>query len=260
MNPGEMFDLTGKVVLVTGGNSGLGLGFAQGCARRGASIVVWGRRADRNAAAAQDLLTLGAPRVETAAVDVADEGQVVAGLENAVAMMGRVDCVFVNAGKSGMVPSFIDLTTEQYADLLAVNQHGAFFTLREACRHMKTRAEAGDPGGSIAICGSLSIFGGTQGLEHYAAAKGALAAMLKGIAVEMGQYQVRANMIAFGFFATDMTGNANVEEMMAQRAPLNRIGYLEDVHGIAAYLASDESRFLSGQIIALDGGRTAKSS
>ncbi len=259
MSGGEMFDLSGKVVLVTGGNAGLGLGFAQGCARQGASIMIWGRRADRNAVAAQELLALGAPRVETAEIDVADEQQVVAGFESAASLMGRVDCVFVNAGKSGLAPSFIELTTAQYEDLLAVNQHGAFFTMREACRHMKDRADGGDPGGSIVICGSLSIFGGTQGLEHYAAAKGALAAMLKSVAVEMGPYKVRANMIAFGFFATEMTGNAQVNEMMAARAPLNSIGYIEDVHGIAAYLASDDSRFLTGQIITLDGGRTAKS-
>jgi NAD(P)-dependent dehydrogenase (short-subunit alcohol dehydrogenase family) len=261
MSMGKMFDLTGKTVLVTGGNSGLGLGFAEGCARNGADIVVWGRRAEQNAQAADHLRALGAPRVETATVDVADESQVIEGFAEAVASMGRVDCVFANAGRSVVAPSFPDMTSADYHDLLAVNQHGAFYTLREACRHMRARAEGGDPGGSLVICGSLSIFGGTKGIEHYAAAKGALAAMLKGIAVEMGPYAVRANMIAFGYFQTEMTQVADpaITQMMAAKAPLGRVGTLADVHGIAAFLTSDESSFLTGEIIALDGGRTATS-
>lgn len=256
----SMFDLTGKVVLVTGGNSGLGLGYAEGCARQGADIVIWGRRAQQNAEAAEHLRFLGAPRVETACVDVAEEDQVIEGFTKAVAAMGRVDCVFANAGRSSVAPSFPDMTAQDYHDLLSVNQHGAFYTLREACRHMRERAATGDAGGSLVICGSLSIFGGTKGIEHYAAAKGALAAMLKGIAVEMGVYKVRANMIAFGYFSTGMTaGKDPYAEMMSAKAPLGRVGTLSDVHGLAAYLTSDASSFLTGEIIALDGGRTATS-
>jgi NAD(P)-dependent dehydrogenase (short-subunit alcohol dehydrogenase family) len=257
----RMFDLLGKTVLVTGGNAGLGLGFAQGCARQGADLVLWGRRADRNEEAAKGLRTLGSNRVETVSVDVGVEGQVVEGFAQAIDAMGRIDCVFVNAGRSAVASSFPDMTAAEYHGLLSVNQHGAFYTLREACRHMRSRAEKGDPGGSIVICGSLSIFGGTKGIEHYAAAKGALAAMMRGIAVEMGPYGVRVNMIAFGYFETEMTSSAGAEisKIMAGRAPLGRVGTLEDVHGIAAFLASDQSSFLTGDVICLDGGRMAQS-
>ena len=183
-----LFDLSGKVVLATGANSGIGLGFLQGCAKQGADVVVWGRRANKNAEAVEALRALGAPRAHAEAVDVSDEVAVAAAFAAVLKVMGRVDCVFANAGFHHRAESFPDLSTQQYHDLLNVNLHGAFYTLREATRHMRERALAGDPGGSLVACGSLSIFHGLQGMEHYAAAKGARAAMIKGPAVEMGQY------------------------------------------------------------------------
>lgn len=261
MSAPDLFDLTGKVVLVTGGNSGIGLGFAEGCAKAGADVVVWGRRSDANDVAAEQLRTLGARKVRTDCIDVADEAQVVAGMAAAVEELGRLDCLFANAGISHVAPSFTEMEASDYRALVEVNQHGAFLTLREACRHMKARADAGDPGGSLVVCGSLSIFGGTPGLQHYAAAKGALAAMTKGIAVEMGPHQVRANMIAFGWFDTGMMAGVDpaYEQAVAERTPLRRIGQLNDIHGIAAFLASDASKFLTGDVICLDGGRMATS-
>lgn len=258
-----LFDLTGRVVLATGANSGIGLGFLMGCARQGADVVVWGRRADRNLEALEALKAAGAGRVHHEAVDVADEAAVIAAFATSVKAMGRVDCVFANAGFSDRAPSFPDMTTEAYNALLAVNQHGAFFTLREASRHMRERAQGGDPGGSIVVCGSLSIFHGLQGMEHYAAAKGALAAMVKGMAVELGQYEVRVNMLAPGFIMTQMTDdpdlNAKVVERFSSITPLGRPGTGADMEGPAAYLASDASKFHTGDILVVDGGRSVKS-
>lgn len=258
-----LFDLTGKVVLATGANSGIGLGFLTGCARQGADVVVWGRRQDRNLAALDALQAAGAGRVHHEAVDVADENAVIAAFASTVAAMGRVDCVFANAGFSQRASSFPDLSSEAYHSLLAVNQHGAFYTLREAARHMRQRAEAGEPGGSIVVCGSLSIFHGLQGMEHYAAAKGALAAMVKGMAVELGQYGVRVNMLAPGFIMTEMTSDPEVEKQVIARfssiTPLGRPGNGGDIEGPAAYLASDASRFHTGDILVVDGGRSVRS-
>src|ERR1700677_2136977 len=163
-----LFDLTGKVVLVTGGNNGLGLGFARGCARHGADLVIWGRNQDKNRSAAAELSTLGAGRVFSDGVDVRDESAVSTGMARAVGWAGRIDCAFANAGIASVAPSFPDMTSEMYHELMATNLHGAFYTLREVARHMRARAQAGDPGGSIVVCGSLSIFAGRQGLQHYA--------------------------------------------------------------------------------------------
>ncbi len=255
-----LFDLTGKVVLATGANSGIGLGFLQGCAKQGADVVVWGRRADRNAKALETLKALGAGRIHAEEVDVSDETAVDAAFASTLAVMGRVDCVFANAGFTSRAPSLAEMTTQTYMELINVNQHGAFFTLRAACRHMTERAKAGDPGGSIVACGSLSIFHGIVGMEHYAAAKGALAAMIKSIAVEMGPYGVRANMIAPGFVISGFSEGspeaqmAGVIEHFASQTPLGRVGQITDIEGPAAYLASDASSFHSGDILILDGG------
>jgi NAD(P)-dependent dehydrogenase (short-subunit alcohol dehydrogenase family) len=261
MSKRGLFDLTGKVVVSTGANSGLGLGFLEGCAQQGADVVVWGRRADKNEEACAHLKALGAPRAHAEAVDVADEAAVERAMAGTLAAMGRVDCFFQNAGFSSMAPSFPDMTSETYHALMAVNQHGAFYSLRAASRHMRERAQAGDRGGSIVACGSLSIFQGRQGLEHYGAAKSAVAAMIKGIAVEMGQYGVRANMLAVGFIRTAMTDSPQaraVAEHMAAVTPLGRPGEISDIHGAAAYLASDASAFHTGDVFVIDGGRLVK--
>jgi NAD(P)-dependent dehydrogenase (short-subunit alcohol dehydrogenase family) len=259
----NIFDLTGRVVLGAGANSGIGLGFLMGCAKQGADVVVWGRRADRNKEALAKLKEAGAGRVHQEEVDVADEGAVQAAFASTLAELGRVDCLFANAGFSSRAPSFPDMTTEMYHALLNVNMHGAFYTLREAARHMRERAQNGDAGGSIVVCGSLSMFHGLQGMEHYAGAKGALSAMVKGLAVELGQYKVRANMIAPGFIMTEMTEVSDQAKAIIDRfssiTPLGRPGYPDDIEGPGAYLASDASRFHTGDILIVDGGRMVKS-
>ena len=242
--------------------SGIGLGFLQGCARQGATVVVLDRRGDGATEIVARLKGLGAPAVHVEIVDVADEKAVINAFSSTLAAMGRIDCVFANAGITNRVPSFAELTSETYHALLDINLHGAFYTLREAVRHMKARAESGDRGGSLVACGSLSIFYGLQGMEHYAAAKGALLAMIKGLAVEMGPYGVRANMLVPGFILTGLT-NASPEsqkiiERFAATTPLGRPGDLSDIEGPAAYLASDASRFQTGATLVVDGGRLVR--
>lgn len=259
----SLFDLSGKVVIATGANSGIGLAFLQGCAKQGADVVVWSRRADKNSEALSLLKSMGAGRVHAETVDVSDESAVEQAFASTLKAMGRVDCFFANAGYQNRAESFPDMSSQMYHDLLNVNLHGAFYTLRETTRHMRDRARVGDAGGSIVVCGSLSIFQGRQGLEHYAAAKGALSAMVKGLAVEMGQYGVRVNMIAPGMILTEMTGDSEQTDRIIQHfssiTPLGRPGYLSDIEGPAAYLASDASVFHTGDILIVDGGRAVNS-
>ncbi len=258
----NLFDLTGKVALITGGNSGLGLGFARGLAKSGADVVIWGRSKAKNAAVAEEFAAYG-NRVLTAEVDVADEAAVVAAMADAVARFGRLDCVIANAGIASPVPSVLELDSKTYHDLLNINQHGGFFTLREGARHMVERAKAGDPGGSLIVCGSLSVFCGVPGMAHYGAAKGALAAIMKSMAVDLGRYGIRANIVAPGYIRTELgrDGDTEVqratENAFAARTPIPPIGYPEDFEGIAAYLASDRASFHSGDIIVIDGGYLA---
>lgn len=255
----NLFDLTGKVALITGANSGLGLAMAEGLARAGADVIVWGRREDRNEEAAAQLRQHG-NRVGTRAVDVANEAEVVAGFAEAVASFGRVDCVIANAGTAGMAP-IDEMTSEAWHGLLAVNLHGAFYTCREAARHMKARAATGDPGGSIILNGSLTVFAGVPGLTHYAAAKGALNSLSKTLAVELGAHDVRVNTICPGYIPTDLGDSADLQPLIdatVARSAIKRIGRPENLQGIVVYLASDMSRYHTGDTITLDGGLMAQ--
>ncbi len=260
MAAADLFDLTGKVGLVTGANSGLGFGFASGMAKCNADVVVWGRRADKNEEAVALLDAMGTGRVFTQAVDVSSEDQVVAAMAEAVEEMGRVDGVVANAGGVSLAP-FHEMTTDTYESLLAVSQHGGFFTLREGVKHMKARADAGDPGGSVIVCGSLTNIFGHAGLAHYAAAKGALAGMMRCIAVEYGHDGIRANMVAAGLMYTGFMGGIPEAQMpmtaiLEQSNPVPRWGYPADVEGITAYLMSDAASYHTGDLIVIDGGQS----
>jgi NAD(P)-dependent dehydrogenase (short-subunit alcohol dehydrogenase family) len=252
----NLFDLTGKVALVTGANSGLGFGFAEGLARAGSDLVIWGRRVDANERAAEKLRALGV-KVHAQSVDVADEAAIVAGVAEALAAMGRIDTVVANAGIASQKP-FIEMDAATYHALIDVNQHGVVFTLREVARHMVERGG----GGSLILCGSGSIFQGVPTMTHYGAAKGALNALAKGIAAELGPHGIRCNVIAPGFIITEMTmADPALGEMIAAqvaaKAPLGRAGQPDDLWGAVVYLASDLSRYHTGDTLVVDGGKIA---
>ncbi len=251
------FDLTGKVALVTGGNGGIGLGMAEALAQSGADVAIWGTNAEKNKAAEAKLRTHGR-RVLAQTVDVSNEGQVVEGMKSAVATLGRVDAVFANSGIGSPARSFLDITIEQYRKVVAVNQEGAFFTLREAARHMRERATKGDPGGSLAVVASLAAIEGAARNQHYAATKGAVISMMRAIAVEFARDGVRANAILPGWIATDMTAMAQASpafsEKVIPRVPMRRWGEPSDFGGVAVYLASNASAYHSGDTFVIDGG------
>ena len=251
------FNLRGKVALVTGGNSGIGLGMAEAMAQAGADVVIWGTNPEKNVQAEGRLNTHGV-RVLAQKVDVADEGQVVRGMEEALEAMGRLDTVVANAGVGGGAPSFSEMTMTTWRRVMSVNLEGAFVTCREACRHMVARAKAGDPGGSIIVTSSLSAIDGAARNEAYAATKGAVISMVRGIAVEHARYGVRANVILPGWIATDMTAGAQSSDVFTDkvisRVPFRRWGEPEDFGGITVYLASDASRFHTGDNFIIDGG------
>jgi NAD(P)-dependent dehydrogenase (short-subunit alcohol dehydrogenase family) len=256
----RLFDCTGKVTLVTGGNSGIGLGFAMGPAQMGGDVAIWARNAEKNTKAKAQLLAAGARRVETYQVDVTSEAAVVEGYGKLMADFGRVDCIFANSGRTSNSRSFLTMDSTEWHDLLAVSLHGAFYTLREGAKLMVQRAEAGDPGGSLVFCGSLSMLQGIAGIQNYAAAKGGIGAVIRGIAVELGKYGIRANTIAPGYIKTGfMEGGdpemiAKIDGFFASKTPIARPGTPEDFEGLGAYLCSDASSFHTGDTIVVDGG------
>lgn len=251
------FDLTGKVALVTGGNGGIGLGMADALAQAGADVVVWGTKDDKNAEAVAKLKAHGR-RVGARKVNVANEAEVVDAMGATLKEFGRVDTVIANAGIGGGAPSFSQMTTEIWRRVHAVNEEGVFWTLREACKHMVDRAGKGDAGGSLIGVASLAGLEGAGRNEAYSATKGAVLAMMRSIAVEHARYGVRANSIAPGWIATDMTAgaqsNQTFQDKVIVRVPMRRWGTPEDFGGIAVYLASDASKYHTGDTFIIDGG------
>ncbi len=252
-----LFDLSGKVALITGANRGIGLGMAEGLAQAGCDVAVWGRDSTRNMEAVQTLLEQGV-RAKGYEVDVTSEKAVVAGFTEVLADFGRIDSVFANAGMGGTSPSFVEADSKELAAIIAANLNGAFWTLREGCKHMAARAKAGDPGGSLVAISSISAIVGAPRLQAYAATKAALVAMIRGIAVEYGSIGVRANAILPGWIATDMTTQRQASKTFNDKAigrvPLKRWGEPADFAGIAVYLTSDASAFHTGAEIVVDGG------
>jgi NAD(P)-dependent dehydrogenase (short-subunit alcohol dehydrogenase family) len=253
-----LFDLTGKVALITGGNGGIGFGFAMGIAKQGGSVAIWARNAEKNAAAKAELEAAGAARVEAYQVDVGSEEQIIAGYAKLMEDFGRLDCVFANSGASPRYNSVFDMPTSHWHDFQSVALHGAFITLREGARLMKARAEAGEPGGSLVACGSLSLFQGLPGKMEYAASKCGVSAVIRCLAVELGPLGIRANVVAPGLIMTPMMGGEANEKALAghfgPQVPMKRVGYPSDFEGIGAYLCSDASSFLTGETIKIDGG------
>ena len=252
----NLFDLTGKTALITGGNSGIGLGFAEGVAKHGANVCIWGTNVEKNAAALQTLATYGT-KVHAIQCDVSDEAAVEKSFAETLSVFGRVDACFANAGVGGGAP-FAELPTEQWRRVLNVNLDGLFFTLRCAARHMKERAERGDKGGRLIGTASLGALMGMARGEAYAGSKGAVISIMQGLAVEFARYGVTANSILPGHIATAMTektyANEKFHGAIMPRIPLRRWGTPSDFEGIAVYLMSNASAYHTADSFLIDGG------
>jgi NAD(P)-dependent dehydrogenase (short-subunit alcohol dehydrogenase family) len=248
------FDLTGKVALITGGNSGIGLGMAEAMAQAGADIAIWGTNPDKNAAAAAKLRTAGR-NVLALECDVGDEAAVEAAFALTLDHFGRVDGCFANAGVSGRGgKSFLEMTSAEWHRVTRINLDGAFYTFRAAANHMVARGG----GGVLVGTASLAAIEAAPRSEHYAATKGGMISMVRAMAVEFARYGVRAHAILPGWIETNMTANAvstdGFKTKVLPRVPMRRWGEGADFGGIAVYLMSSASRYHTGDTFVIDGG------
>ncbi len=250
----SLFDLTNHVALVTGGNSGIGLGMADALAHQGAAVAIWGTNPAKNAAAAEQLRAHGGEVLDLVC-DVGDHQAVIDAMATTVATLGRIDSCFVNAGVGGKAPSFVGMTEEEWYRVLRVNLDGAFFTAQEAVKQMVAQ----DPqGGSVVFTTSGSALYGQQRGQHYGGSKGALIAMMKGIAVEHARHGIRCNAILPGWIESEMTAPAlswdKFVDNVLPRVPMRRWGKPADFGGMAVYLASAASGYHTGDVLTIDGG------
>jgi NAD(P)-dependent dehydrogenase (short-subunit alcohol dehydrogenase family) len=253
-----MFDLTGQVALVTGGNSGIGLGMAEGLARAGASVCIWGTNPVKNAAALERLRSVSASeaRIEAAIVDVSDEAAVTDGFADIRSAFGRLDSCFANAAITGRYGNarFVDVELDNWRAEMAVNLDGAFLTLRGAARLLIAQ----DEGGSLVGTSSLAARFGAPRDAAYGAAKAGVISLTQTLAVELGKHGIRANALLPGWTRSPQfeawLERPEVTERILPRIPVRRWGEPEDWQGIAVYLASRESGFHTGDVFRLDGG------
>jgi NAD(P)-dependent dehydrogenase (short-subunit alcohol dehydrogenase family) len=252
----NLFNLKGKTAVITGGNSGIGLGFAEGVAKHGANLCIWGTNIEKNAAAVRMLQPYGT-KVYAMKCDVSDEEAVDGAFAETLAAFGRVDACFANAGV-GTFGSFAELPTEDWHRVLKVNLDGLFFTLRAAARHMKQRAEVGDKGGRLIGTSSVGALMGMSRGQAYAGSKGAVISIMQGLAVEFARYGVTANSVLPGHIETAMTEKTYATEKFRDaimpRIPLRRWGDKTDFEGIAVYLMSDASKYHTADSFLIDGG------
>ncbi len=251
-----MFDLKGKVALVTGGNGGIGLGLALGLARAGARVVVAARDARKSAAAVEQLKALGSDAFALQ-VDVSDEASVQAMVSETVQRCARLDILINNAGINIRKPVDKASLTE-WQSVLDTNLTSAFLCARAAYPHLK-RARDASAGGKIINIGSMTSIFGASFAPAYSASKGAIVQLTKSIASAWAVDNIQANAILPGWIDTELTQRARIEvkglnENVLARTPAGRWGRAEDLAGTAVFLSSSASDFVTGTAIAVDGG------
>jgi 2-dehydro-3-deoxy-D-gluconate 5-dehydrogenase len=248
----SLFDLGGRVAIVTGGNGGIGFGMAKGLAEAGAALVIAARDPGKSAAAAEQLQKLGA-RVATVEVDVRDPASVEHMAHAALARFERIDILVANAGIN-VRKQPEDYTLEEWQSVLDVNLTGPFLCAQAVYPAMKAHG-----GGKIITVGSMTSIFGIPFAAPYSATKGGVVQLTRTLATAWANDNIQVNSILPGWIDTNLTKKARqqvpgLEERVVARTPAGRWGAPEDFAGIAVFLASPASDFLTGTAIPVDGG------
>lgn len=253
-DPRALFDLTGRVALVTGSSQGIGLTLARGLAGAGAHVVMNGRDAAKLSAAAQALAADGL-KVTPIAFDVTNQADVTAAIARIEREVGPLDILVNNAGMTKRAP-LEDFPADDWHQILRTNLDSAFFVGQAAARNMIARKR----GKIVNVCSVQSELGRTS-IAPYAASKGALKMLTKGMCVDWAKHGLQVNGLAPGYFKTELTSalaaDATFSAWLAGRTPAGRWGNVEELVGAAIFLASDASSFVNGHILYVDGGMTS---
>ena len=245
------FDLQGKVAVVTGGNGGIGLGFARGFAKSGANIAIWSRNLEKSARAVAELESLGI-RAVAFKVDVNIRADIDQAVIDTVAELGSIDILVANAGIN-IRKNPQDFSKADWKNVLDTNLTAVFECCQAVYPEMKKRG-----GGKIITIGSMTSIFGFGITSAYAATKGAVVQLAKSLAVAWGADNIQVNAVLPGWVKTEMTTQSRsipgLEQQVMQRTPANRWGTESDFEGVAAFLGSAASDFVTGIAIPIDGG------
>lgn len=247
------FDLSGQVALVTGGNSGIGFGMAKGLLSAGASVAIWGTNKDKNSAAIEELRLIG-DKVLAVRCDISDRPSVEAAFEETIKAFGKVDACFANAAVAASgKQSFLKMDMSEWDRVVRTNLDGTFHTFQTAARFM---AENG--GGVLVGTTSTAAVDGAPRSQNYAASKGGIISLVRGLAVELARYNIRTHALMPGWIDTPgtkkFTSRRAFKEPIQARIPLGRWGSADDFAGISVYLMSRGAAYQTGDTIIIDGG------
>jgi len=250
--PASSFDLRGKVAIVTGGNGGIGLGMARGLADAGADIAVVGRNEEKSKAAVADLSARGV-RAIAVATDVTDKDAVAAMIARVSGELGRIDILINNAGMSIRKPPHI-LEADEWQQVIDTNLTSAFLCSKAAYPALKAAG-----GGKVINIGSMMSIFGASFAPAYAASKGGIVQFTRACACAWAGDNIQVNAILPGWIDTDLTKTAReqvdgLHQRVLARTPAGRWGEIDDFAGIAVFLSSQASDFMTGTAIPVDGG------
>jgi len=250
-----MFTLDNKVALITGGNKGIGLGMACGLAKAGASVAIAGRNEEVNEQAAETLRELGAEAMPIA-LDVTNAGAITEAVEAVVSHWGHLDILVNNAGMT-VRGRPEDLAEEDWHTVMDTNVTSAFLCSKACYPHLKSGG-----GGKVLNCGSMYSVFASEWVPAYAASKGAMVQLTKSAAVAWAKDNIQVNCFLPGWIDTDLTrrarsGSPELHQRIEDRIPTGRWGEPKDLEGIAVFLASPASDYITGASIPIDGGFSA---
>ena len=247
----NLFDVSGKVVLITGAGSGLGEGYAQAFGESGATVICAGRNKDRLEDTVRKITESGGT-ARAFTVDVTDLDSIKALVAAVEAEYGRIDVLVNNAGYENIQP-FLEVTPQVYDDIMNVNLKGVFFVAQEAARVMKDHG-----GGKIINIGSLGSYIGLAESSVYCSTKGGVVQLTKTMAIELRPFHIQVNCLAPGYFITPLTqpfyDDPEHRQWIESRIPLHQWGTTLDLAGPALFLASAASDYVTGVTIQVDGG------
>ena len=251
----QLFDLTGRIALVTGSSRGIGRAVAHGLAEAGATVVLHGRDPERLAATTAEFGTeFGADRIRSVSFDVTDADAVAAGIADVESRVGPIRVLVNNAGVQHREP-LLDLDVADWDRVLRTNLTSAFLVGREAARGMIDRGV-----GKIINIASVQTDLARPTIAPYTASKGGLRNLTRAMTAEWAEHNIQANAIAPGYIHTEMTqklvDDDDFNSWILGRTPAHRWGTAADIVGPAVWLASDGSDFVNGQVVFIDGGMT----